>query len=44
MKKEYISEREGQLDFFEKYHINYGTNENAEVLKDNTDGIYLGGS
>jgi hypothetical protein len=43
MAKKYNSEREGQLDFFDKYNIRYDTNENEDIVKDNTDGIYLGG-
>jgi len=43
MSKNYITEKEGQLDFFERYHIRYDTNNSEEVLKDSTDGIYLGG-
>ena len=40
--KIYNTEREGQLDFFEKYNINFENNENEEILKDSTDGIYHG--
>ena len=40
--KIYNTEREGQLDFFEKYNINFENNENEEILKESTDGIYHG--
>lgn len=31
--KKYISEREGQLDFFEKYNINFENNNDEDILK-----------
>lgn len=37
--KKYINEREGQIDFFENFQIDY---KNNDVLIDNTDGIYNG--
>ncbi len=37
--KKYINEREGQIDFFNNFQINYIDN---DVLIDNTDGIYNG--
>lgn len=37
--KKYVNEREGQIDFFDNFRINYVDN---EVLIDNTDGIYNG--
>ena len=38
-KKEFVNEREGQIDFFENYRIPYKDN---PVLIDNTDGVYHG--
>ena len=38
----YLTEREGQLDFFEKYNINFENNNEEDILKDSTDGIYHG--
>lgn len=39
MKKQYSIEKEGQIDFFENFHIDY---ENQSVLVENTDGIWNG--
>lgn len=39
MKKQYNIEKEGQIDFFKNFRIDY---ENNEVLIDNTDGVYNG--
>lgn len=39
MKKQYSIEKEGQIDFFKNFRIDY---ENNEVLIDNTDGVYNG--
>lgn len=38
-KKEFVNEREGQIEFFENYRIPYKDN---PVLIDNTDGVYHG--
>ena len=38
--KKYKTEREGQIDFFENYHIPW--QDNKEILIDNTDGIWKG--
>ena len=40
MNKKYINEREGQIDFFENYHIPW--QENDSILANNTDGLYHG--
>lgn len=40
--KNYLTEREGQLDFFETYSINFENNYGEEILKDSTDGIFRG--
>ncbi len=40
MKKKYNIEREGQIDFFDNYQIDYQGD--ASILVDNTDGIYHG--
>jgi len=37
--KQFTTEREGQIDFFKNFRIDY---ENNEVLVDNTDGVYNG--
>ena len=37
--KKYTIEREGQIDFFNQFNINY---ENTPILIDNTDGVYNG--
>lgn len=37
--KKYLTEREGQIDFFDNYRIDYKTN---SVLIDNTDGVFNG--
>ncbi|GEO78951.1 hypothetical protein [Companilactobacillus mindensis] len=39
MKKNYVDEREGQIDFFENFRIDY---KNNEVLIDDTDGVWNG--
>ena len=39
MKKKYEIEREGQIDFFNNFRIDYLNN---EVLIDNTDGVWNG--
>lgn len=39
-KKQYTIEREGQIDFFNNYHIPY--NDDDSILIDNTDGVYHG--
>lgn len=39
MVKQFTTEREGQIDFFKNFRIDY---ENNEVLVDNTDGVYNG--
>ena len=39
MKKKYELEREGQIDFFNNFRIDYLNN---EVLIDNTDGVWNG--
>lgn len=38
--KKYITEREGQIDFFENYGINY--KDDNSILVDFTDGVYNG--
>ena len=38
--KKYETEREGQLEFFDNYGINY--EDNDSILVDNTDGVYNG--
>lgn len=40
--KQYIDEKEGQIDFFEKYNITPENNDNEEIQRDSTDGIYHG--
>lgn len=37
--KTYVDEREGQIEFFEKFNIDY---KNNPVLVDNTDGVWNG--
>ena len=37
--KKYTIEREGQIDFFNQFNINY---EDEHILIDNTDGVYNG--
>ena len=37
--KKYLTEREGQIDFFDNYRIDYKSN---PVLIDNTDGVFNG--
>ncbi len=37
--KKYITEREGQIDFFENFKVDY---KNFPILIDNTDGVYNG--
>lgn len=39
-KKQYITEREGQIEFFDNYGIPY--NDDQSVLVDNTDGVFNG--
>lgn len=39
-KKQYKSEHDGQIDFFDNYRIPY--NDDASILVDNTDGVYHG--
>ncbi len=39
MKKKYLTEREGQINFFENFRIDWGT---RQVLVDNTDGVWKG--
>lgn len=40
--KNYINEKEGQLDFFKIYSINFENNFDDTVIKDSTDGIFRG--
>lgn len=40
MKKAYVNEREGQIDFFDNFNIPY--EDNDSILIDNTDGVYNG--
>lgn len=40
VKKKYLTEREGQIDFFDNYRIPY--NDDNSILVDNTDGVYHG--
>ena len=42
MKKQYLTEKEGQLDFFQQYSINFENNYGEEIIKDSTDGIFRG--